>query len=370
MPMDRKPATVVLADGTRFYGVSVGADGIGAGELVFTTGMTGYQEVLTDPSYAGQIVTMTSPQIGNTGTNEHDDEAARPALSGLIVRELSELPSSFRSTEKTSDYLKRHGIVCISDVDTRALTRHIRDHGAQLAAMGSADDDALEDVLGKTPSMLGQNLTREVTTGERYEWKEGEWRGEHVARAGENLHVVAIDYGIKRNILRCLSDRGLRITVVPCGTSAEEVLALSPDGVFLSNGPGDPAAVDGAEAVIRELLGTVPLFGICLGHQLLCLALGAQTFKLKFGHRGLNHPVKNIATGGIEITTQNHGFAVDLESLPERLVATHVHLNDGTCMGVRVKNANAFSVQYHPESGAGTHDSRYLFDDFVAMMRY
>jgi carbamoyl-phosphate synthase small subunit len=361
-------AHLVLADGTHFTGVAIGKVGETVGEAVFTTGMTGYQEVLTDPSYCGQIVTMTAPQMGNTGVNDEDLEAERPHLAGFVVHELSPLASNWRATESLNEYLVRHGIVGIAGVDTRALTRHIRDHGAQMAAIGTSAPEALLELARKAPPMTGRDLTGEVTSAERHEWTKGNgvWTIEP-AKGGQH-HVVALDLGAKHNILRCLVDAGCRVTVVPARTTAEEILALKPDGVFLSNGPGDPAAVDYAIDTTRALLGKRPLFGICLGHQILALALGATTFKLKFGHRGLNQPVKDLSTGKIEITTQNHGFAVDPESLPADAELTHVHLNDGTCMGIASTKHDAFSVQFHPEAAAGPHDSRYLFERFVQAM--
>jgi len=362
-------ANLVLADGTTFEGTAIGADGSTLGEAVFTTGMTGYQEVITDPSYCGQIVTMTSPHIGNTGVCMQDEEARSPALSGFVVHELSPLVSNWRSEQSLNDYLKANNIVGIANVDTRALTRHIRDHGAQMAALGTDSVETLHRRAQEAPPMSGQDLTSRVATSESYEWSEGssEWR---VSSAVESdLHVVAIDFGVKHNILRCLVDAGCRVTVVPPTSSAEEVLAHKPDGIFLSNGPGDPAAVTHAVALIKSLLGKRPIFGICLGHQLLSLALGCESFKLKFGHRGLNQPVKNLRTGRVEITTQNHGFAVRLDSLGPDCEATHIHLNDDTCQGIEHQTLDAFGVQFHPEAGAGPHDSRYLFDEFTAKMR-
>lgn len=361
-------AHLVLADGTRFSGVAFGKVGDTVGEAVFTTGMTGYQEVLTDPSYCGQIVTMTAPQMGNTGVNAEDLEAVRPFLAGFVVHELSPLASSWRATETLDAYLVRQGVVGIAGVDTRALTRHVRDHGAQMAAIGTSDPETLHRMAREAPPMEGRDLTGEVTCREPRDWREGNgvWTT-HGARDAKH-HVVAIDLGAKLNILRCLVDAGCRVTVVPARTTADEILALAPDGVFLSNGPGDPAAVHYAIETTRTLLGKRPLFGICLGHQILALALGATTYKLKFGHRGLNQPVKDLATGRIEITTQNHGFAVDPATLPDDAELTHVHLNDGTCMGIASKKHDAFSVQFHPEAAAGPHDSRYLFDRFVAAM--
>lgn len=370
-------AHLVLADGTIFEGRTFGARGTTVGELVFTTTMTGYQEVLTDPSYAGQIVVMTAPEMGNVGVNADDSESAsdKVHVAGFVVREASPVASNWRSTETLDAYLARHSIVSIADIDTRRLARHLRDHGAQNAAIGTEAPDALLARARAARDMNGLDLVREVTPRESYPWTEGRgsWAvaiGESRAASGEAPpHVVVYDYGIKRNILRCLVDLGCRVTAVPAGTSASEALALKPDGIFLSNGPGDPAAVPYAVEAIRELLGKKPIFGICLGHQLLALALGAKTYKLKFGHRGANQPVKDLATGKIEITTQNHGFCVDLATLPAGAVSTHVHLNDGTSEGLAVADLRAFSVQYHPESAAGPHDSLYLFERFYRAMR-
>jgi carbamoyl-phosphate synthase small subunit len=351
----RQKAHLVLADGTVFEGVAVGAAGTTIGEAVFTTGMTGYQEVLTDPSYCGQIVVMTAPQIGNTGTNDEDEEAARPHLAGFVMHELSSIVSNWRANRSLDAYLKAHGIVSIAGLDTRELTRHLRDHGAQMAAVGTEPVEVLRDKAAKAPSMNGQGL-----------WGKEPKPAKH--------HVVAIDYGVKQNILRHLVDRGCRVTVLPSTATAADVLAESPDGVFLSNGPGDPAAVTHGIETIRGLVGKKPIFGICLGHQMLALALGGTTYKMKFGHRGLNHPVKDLKTGRIEITTQNHGFAVDVPSLSSsavgggKCVMTHQHLNDGTCMGIEHEASGAFSVQYHPEASAGPHDAAYLFDRFVSRM--
>ena len=359
-------AHLVLADGTRFEGVAIGAPGTSTGEAVFTTGMTGYQEVLTDPSYCGQIVTMTAPQMGNTGANPEDNETAAPCLSGFVVHELSPITSSWRAQESLDEFLRRHGVVGITGVDTRALTRHIRDVGAQMAALGTEDPKTLHDRAVAAPSLVGRDLTREVSTDAAYRWNEGSgvWTLDP-ARAKEKLRVVALDYGVKRNILRCLVDVGLDVTVMPASSTAEDVLAQNPDGVFLSNGPGDPAAVTQGVKTVQGLLGKKPVFGICLGHQILSLALGGETSKLKFGHRGLNQPVKDLATGRIEITTQNHGFVVDVPSLEGKCEMTHVHLNDDTCEGIVHRETGAFSVQYHPEAAAGPHDSRYLFERFV-----
>lgn len=360
-----KEANLVLADGTRFTGKSFGAEGASAGEVVFTTGMTGYEEVLTDPSYCGQIVTMTAPQIGNTGINWEDGEAGLPFLRGFVVHELSTIESNWRAKESLDSYLKRHGIVGITGVDTRSLTRHIRDVGAQMAALGTEDAASLHDRAKAAPPMIGQDLTGEVSTRETYEWTEGSGVWAEPRPDARRWHVVAMDFGVKRNILRCLVDEGCKVTVVPASSSARDVLALDPDGVFLSNGPGDPAAVTNGIAAVRALLGQRPIFGICLGHQLMSLALGGKSYKLKFGHRGLNQPVKDLKTGRIEITTQNHGFCVDVESLRDRCELTHLHLNDGTCEGIEHPQSGAFSVQYHPEAAAGPHDSRYLFRRFT-----
>ncbi len=366
--MSARDAHLVLADGTAFEGHAFGAAGTTVGEAVFTTGMTGYQEVVTDPSFCAQVVTMTAPQIGNTGTTEEDDEARRPFLAGFVVHELSPLASNWRSSQPLDAYLADRGVVGIAGVDTRALTRHIRDHGAQLCAVGTEPVEALLERARAAPPMSGRDLTGEVTCDARYEWTDGsgEWA---TGRGAADLHVVVIDYGIKRNILRCFADLGVRMTVLPASATADDVLALNPDGVFLSNGPGDPSAVDGGIETARALIGKRPLFGICLGHQLLALALGARTFKLKFGHRGINHPVKDLTTGKIEITTQNHGFAVDREGLPAGVEVTHVHLNDDTVQGIEHPASGAFGVQFHPEAGAGPHDSRYLFQRFLDRIR-
>jgi carbamoyl-phosphate synthase small subunit len=321
--------------------------------------------VLTDPSYAGQLVTMTAPQIGNTGVNLEDDETTAPFVAGFIVHELSEVTSNWRATESLDDYLKRHNVVGIAGIDTRTLTRHIRDAGAQMAAIGTEDAKTLHDRALAAPPMTGLNLADTVSTKKIYEWTQGTGAWATGPVAAPSRHVVAVDYGVKLNILRCLVDAGCRVTVVPSQTSAQEILALKPDGIFLSNGPGDPAAVEHAVKTIRELLGKKPLFGICLGHQLLSLAIGGSTYKLKFGHRGLNQPVKDLATGRIEVTTQNHGFCVDVDSMKGKATMSHVHLNDGTCEGIEHPESGAFSVQYHPEASAGPHDARYLFARFV-----
>jgi carbamoyl-phosphate synthase small subunit len=364
-------AWLVLADGTSFPGIPFGARGTTTGEAVFTTAMTGYQEVLTDPSYCGQLVTMTAPEIGNVGTNAEDGEAVGevPRVAGFVVRDVSPVASSWRSQESLDAYLARHGIVGITDVDTRKLTRHLRDQGSQNGAIGTDGPEALLRRAREAPDMNGLDLVKAVTPKERYGWTEGRgaWSTVSPPRPPTH-HVVVFDYGIKRNILRCLVDSGCRLTVVPASTSAADVLALKPDGVFLSNGPGDPAAVTYAVDTIQALLGKQPLFGICLGHQLLALALGARTYKLKFGHRGANQPVKDLTTGRVEITSQNHGFCVDLSTLPPGAASTHVHLNDGTSEGLAIPSLRAFSVQYHPEAAAGPHDALYMFERFIQSM--
>jgi carbamoyl-phosphate synthase small subunit len=360
-----KTAHLVLADGTRFAGTAIGHDGGTVGEAVFTTGMTGYQEVLTDPSYCGQLVTMTAPMMGNTGVNTGDEEAQTPHVAGFIVHELSRIRSNWRSDSDLDAYLKRNRVVGIAGIDTRALTRHLRDHGAQMAAIGSEAPEALLARAKAAPTMNGQDLTGRVTTGRVYEWTEGTGVWALGGPPAQRFHVVAIDFGVKLNILRCLVDAGCKVSVVPATTRAAEILAMDPDGVFLSNGPGDPEAVKHGIETVGALIGKRPLFGICLGHQILALALGGRTYKLKFGHRGLNQPVKDLATGRVEVTTQNHGFCVDVESLAGKCTVSHLHLNDGTCEGIEHPSSGAFSVQYHPEASAGPHDARYLFARFT-----
>lgn len=368
-----KRAILALADGTTFEGLSFGAAGEATGEVVFNTSMTGYQEILTDPSYVGQMVCMTYPEQGNYGTTRADEESTRPHATGFIVRHHAEEPSNFRAEKSLHAYLQEHGLVGIWGIDTRRLTKHIRTAGAQMGVIsteGSAK--ALVDRARTLPGMEGQDLANLISTRTRYEWREmgaDLWTdAERKEVSSPRFHVVAYDWGLKRAMLRLLAEAGCRVTVVPSRTTAAEALALRPDGIFLTNGPGDPAAVVGARETVAALLGKVPVFGICLGHQILALAIGARTFKLKFGHRGANQPVKDLATGKVDVTSQNHGFAVDDASLGERARVTHVNLNDGTVEGIEVLDAPAFSVQYHPESSPGPHDARHLFGRFVGMM--
>jgi carbamoyl-phosphate synthase small subunit len=363
------PAHLVLADGRAFSGYAIGALTPTVGEAVFTTGMTGYQEVLTDPSYCGQIVVMTAPEMGNTGVNSEDQEAQRPALAGFVVHELSAISSNWRAKGSLNDYLVQHGIAGIRGLDTRALTRHIRDRGAQMAAIGTGDVASLADRAKTARPMQGRDLTEDVTAASIYQWSDSGGGWNPIAPQEPRWHVVTVDYGVKHNILRCLAASGCKVTVVPARTSAEQILALRPDGVFLSNGPGDPEAVSAGIRTVRGLIGKRPLFGICLGHQILALALGGSTYKLKFGHRGLNQPVKDLATGKVEVTTQNHGFCVNLSSLKGKCEVTHIHLNDQTCEGITHKESGAFSVQYHPEASAGPHDAHYLFKRFIDKIR-
>jgi carbamoyl-phosphate synthase small subunit len=374
----RKPALLALEDGTLFRGVAIGATGQIAGEVVFNTAMTGYQEILTDPSYARQIVTLTYPHIGNTGCNSDDEEATDIHCAGLVIRDLPLLLSNWRSQDSLQDYLASRGVIGIADIDTRRLTRVLREQGAQngcLMAGEQLDEAAAVAMAREFPGLKGMDLAQVVTTAERYEWRQGSWTleaGMPAERAPADLprHVVAYDFGVKRNILRMLADRGCRVTVVPARTPAADVLELKPDGVFLSNGPGDPEPCDYAISAIRTLLETgIPMFGICLGHQLLALASGARTVKMKFGHHGANHPVQDLDSKRVMITSQNHGFAVAADSLPETLRATHRSLFDGSLQGVAREDCPAFSFQGHPEASPGPHDVAPLFDRFIELMQ-
>jgi carbamoyl-phosphate synthase small subunit len=367
------PAILALEDGTLWPGVSFGAAGTTTGEIVFNTSLSGYQEILTDPSYHSQIVTMTMPHIGNYGCTPEDDESDRVWAAGLVVRSVSPIVSNWRANQSLPDYLKERGVVAITDVDTRALVRHIRTHGAMRAALSSdnPDPEKLVEIARNSRDMNGLDLAKEVSCAEPYEWTEGlAWWEPNRQSTSDNrqYHVVAYDFGVKRNILRLLASRNCRVTVVPAITSAAEVMALNPDGIFLSNGPGDPAAVTYAIDAVCKLVGQKPMFGICLGHQILALALGAETYKLKFGHRGGNQPVQVAEHHGVQISSHNHGFAVDATTLPEGVSMSHVNLNDNCCEGLVAPDQKAFSVQYHPESSPGPHDSDELFDNFVAMM--
>ncbi|AZM94457.1 carbamoyl-phosphate synthase small subunit [Vreelandella venusta] len=380
-PALSKPAILALEDGSVFHGIAIGADGVTSGEVVFNTAMTGYQEILTDPSYTRQIVTLTYPHIGNTGINSEDVESASIAAAGLVIRDLPLLASSFRSEQSLSDYLKSQNVLGIADIDTRRLTRILRDKGAQngaiLAGAEAEDDDAVERALAAAkafPGLKGMDLAKEVSCKEAYEWTQGEWAlGEGYADTtkGERpYHVVAYDFGVKFNILRMLAERGCRLTVVPAQTPAADVLAMNPDGIFLANGPGDPEPCDYAIKAIQDVLETnTPVFGICLGHQLLALASGAKTIKMGHGHHGANHPVQDLDTGTVMITSQNHGFAADEATLPANVRATHRSLFDGTLQGIERTDRPAFSFQGHPEASPGPRDVAPLFDRFIAMMQ-
>ncbi len=366
-------AVLLLEDGTVFEGRGFGAKGCKCGEVVFNTAMTGYQEILTDPSYHEQIVTMTYPLIGNYGTNPGDWESRRIFASGFVVKENCDYPSNWRDTAALGDYLEENGVVGIEGIDTRKLVRHIRNEGAMRGIISSSElgIKKLTAKLQEYPGLVGRDIVKDVAVEKSYTWDEGllDIFSDEQPACETKYKVVAIDYGMKRNILRLLCSHGCEVTVVPARASADDILALKPDGVFLSNGPGDPAPVTYAAETVRALLGQVPIFGICLGHQILGLALGGRTYKLKFGHHGANHPVKNLKTGKIEITSQNHGFCVDLDSLAHRDVEmTHLNLNDNTCEGIRSRKLGAFAVQYHPEASPGPHDSRYLFADFISLM--
>ena len=377
--MPRPTACLALADGTVFHGLGFGATGTAVAELCFNTAMTGYQEILTDPSYAGQVVTFTFPHIGNVGINPDDDETADPMAAGIVVRWDPTEPSSWRATGDLRDWLARRGRIGVGGVDTRRLTRAIRQQGAPHVAIshdpeGAFDIGALVAQARAFPGLVGLDLAREVTTRQSYRWSEGKWswpEGHAVPAEPPRFKVVAIDYGAKRNILRSLAQIGCDVTVLPATATAEDVLALAPDGVFLSNGPGDPAATgDYAVPTIRAVVdrGDIPVFGICLGHQMLAMALGARTVKMNHGHHGANHPVKRRADGKVEITSMNHGFTVDAQTLPDGVEETHVSLFDGSNCGIRLSGRPVFSVQYHPEASPGPHDSAYLFDDFAAAM--
>ncbi len=373
-------AILALEDGRIFHGKGFGAQVEAAGEVVFNTSLTGYQEIFTDPSYAGQIVVLTNPHIGNYGTTPSDAESARPFIEGLVTREFSEISSNWRATEVADDYLERNGVPVLAEVDTRAVVRHLRTHGVMRGVIASGeklDADALVARARAIRKMEGTDLASVVTTKSIYQWDESEPRnqtGESLlprpdcATNGKPLHVVTYDFGIKQNILRMLTREGCRVTVVPATTTAEETLALNPDGVFFSNGPGDPEPLDYAIETVRKLMGKKPIFGICLGHQIFGLALGGRTYKLKFGHHGGNHPILNHRTGKVEITAQNHNFNVDPASLPADVEQTHTNLNDHTLAGLRHRTDPMFSVQYHPEASPGPHDSHYLFRDFRKMM--
>jgi len=366
-------AVLALADGQVYVGRSYGSEGEAVGEVVFNTSMTGYQEILTDPSYEGQMVAMTYPEIGNVGVNPEDVESRKPFVKGFIVKEYSPVPSNWRATQSLHQYMKDHGIVGIEGIDTRSLVRQLRDRGSQEGIISTVQQSH-EELIAKaqrSPGLLGRDLVKEVTCQELYGWNEGKWElGKGYQPKGQSVYsVVAYDYGIKFNILRGLVESGCDVKVVPAWTPAEDVLAENPDGIFLSNGPGDPDAVPYGKEIVQRLVGKKPIFGICLGHQILGLALGGKTYKLKFGHHGGNQPVMDLTTKKVEITTQNHGFAVDADSLKGSVVVTHLNLNDRTVEGLAHRELPIFSVQYHPESSPGPHDAHYLFRRFVEMMK-
>ena len=368
------PAILVLADGSVFHGISVGYNGSTSGEVVFNTSMTGYQESLTDPSYAKQIITLTYPHIGNTGINSEDTESRAVYAAGLVIRDLPLLHSNFRATESLQEYLVRNQTVAIADIDTRRLTRILRDKGAQAGAIltgEQASETKAQELIQAFGSMVGKDLAQEVTCDQAYEWHEGEWKlGQGFSNPAKQFHVVAYDFGVKTSIVRMLAERGCRLTVVPAKTPAEDVLALNPDGVFLSNGPGDPEPCDYAIAAVQEILATKkPVFGICLGYQLLALAVGAKSRKMSFGHHGDNHPVQELASKKVMITSQNHGFEVDADSLPEHVSITHRSLFDGSLQGIELKEQAAFGFQGHPEASPGPHDMTYLFDKFIDSLK-
>ena len=383
--MTRKKAILALADGRTYEGISFGAEGEAIGEVVFNTSITGYQEILTDPSYDGQLVAMTYPQIGNVGVNPEDIEAQRAFMKGFIVKEYTPSPSNWRATQPLHDYMREHGIVGIECIDTRSLVRHLRDYGAQEGLITTVDLN-LDSAIAKakaSPGLVGRDLVKNVTCSEMYDWNEGKWgltegykkrepkskrRQRSATFNSPGYFVVAYDYGIKFNILRNLADSGCRVRVVSAETSAEDVLSMHPDGIFLSNGPGDPDAVPYAKENVIKLIGKKPIFGICLGHQIMGLALGGKTYKLKFGHHGGNQPVMDLTTRKVEITAQNHGFAVDADSLGGAVEVTHVNLNDNTVEGLAHRELPVFSVQYHPESSPGPHDADYLFRRFIDLM--
>ena len=372
--LQKTPAVLVLADGSVFRGCAIGAEGETTGEVVFNTSMTGYQEILTDPSYAGQVVTLTYPHIGNTGANAEDAESRDVYAAGLIIRDLPLVSSNWRQSEDLPSYLRRHGVVAIGDVDTRRLTRLLRSKGAQNGCIqaGPIDERAALEAARRAPSMAGLDLAKTVSVDKPYDWNESLWAlGTGYRPAGAaRFHVVAFDYGVKHNILRNLAERGCKVTVLPAKTAARDALALKPDGVFLSNGPGDPEPCDYAIAAIREIIATdTPVFGICLGHQLLGLAAGAKTAKMKFGHHGANHPVQELSTGKVFITSQNHGFAVDEKTLPPNVKPTHRSLFDGSLQGIELTDRPAYSFQGHPEASPGPHEMAYLFDKFVQLMQ-